>query len=182
MRNVKRKTWLVVFAFFAVAGGLLANWFGRSAPLPRDVEEARAELVRLAQDRPAFAVLAGVLHEVVPILHDEPGLEALPLLPADQASAKLAGGVPLLWGESPSLDAAAFRDGTRCRAACESVATATAADRPASAAEAADTMVAAWTLPPDALRAAVAAERRSCPSDRHRRPPQQAVRSARRDY
>jgi FdhE protein len=70
------------------------------------VESARAELVRLAQERPALAGPAAVLGEVLPALFAEPVREAPP---GNGAAAKLAGGVPLLRGEQAVVEDAAFR-------------------------------------------------------------------------
>src|SRR5262249_11476536 len=67
------------------------------------------EVSRIVQERPALAGPAHVLAEVLPGLYAEQPTEAAPALDSERASAKLAGGVPLLRGESLALDVAAFR-------------------------------------------------------------------------
>src|SRR5579884_833592 len=78
-----------------------------SAPVPPSVAEAQAELNRLAAGRPALSAPAALLRDLLPgLVPREPGP---PPLPADRARARRAGGVPLLRGETLSLDRQAFR-------------------------------------------------------------------------
>ncbi len=73
------------------------------------VDEARAELDRLAIDRPALAPPLRWLRELLPDLVPDPSPPSAPSLTADQARAKLAGGIPLLRGEQLLVDPRAFR-------------------------------------------------------------------------
>jgi FdhE protein len=91
-----------------VARGFLDKLLGRPAP-PPDVAEALAELARLAADRPSFAGPAAVLADLLPGLAEPAPNVAPPAIPSDRAAAKLAGGVPLLRGESVPLDARLLR-------------------------------------------------------------------------
>jgi FdhE protein len=71
------------------------------------VEEARAELDRVAADRPALQPLLSWLRELLP---DLAPVAAPPLsVTADEAHAKLTGGMPLLRGRRIDLDTKAFR-------------------------------------------------------------------------
>jgi FdhE protein len=91
----------------------------RATPSPA-VAEARADLDRLARERPTLAAPAALLHELLPdLVPAERPVPAPPLTP-EHARAKRAGGVPLLRGESLSLDTAAVR--RRWLAACAALA------------------------------------------------------------
>ena len=87
-----------------MAGGFLDKLLGRTAP-PPDVAEALAELARLAADRPSFAGPATVLADLLPGLAEPVPKVAPPVIPSERAVTKLAGGVPLLRGESVAFDA-----------------------------------------------------------------------------
>src|SRR5262245_14477243 len=98
--------------------GFLRRWFGGSSKGSNPaVEQARAEIDRLAPDRPALAPLFRWLRELLPDLtpSDEPPVS----LSADAARLreKLASGVPLLRGETLPLDESLFRK--RWLRACE---------------------------------------------------------------
>ncbi len=90
--------------------GFLRRWFGntRSGPIPA-VEDARAELDRLAEGRPTLAPLLAWLRELLP---DLAPLESPPVVQLDreQAQAKLAEGIPLLRGATVPIDEGAFRE------------------------------------------------------------------------
>jgi FdhE protein len=101
-----------------VARGFLDKLLGRPAP-PPDVAEALAELARLAEDRPSFAGPAVVLADLLPGLAEPAPNVAPPAIPSDRAAAKLAGGVPLLRGESVAFDARWLR--RRWAEACAAV-------------------------------------------------------------
>jgi FdhE protein len=92
-----------------VAGRFLRKLLGRSAPPSAEVAEALAELERLKQDRPTLGEPIALLADVLPILFEEPPTETPPALTTEHASAKLAGKVPLLRGETFSVEEAAFR-------------------------------------------------------------------------
>jgi FdhE protein len=91
-----------------VAGGFLDKLLGRPTP-PPDVAEALAELARLATDRPSFAGPAAVLADLLPGLAEPAPNVTPPAIPPERAAAKLADGVPLLRGESVTLDARLLR-------------------------------------------------------------------------
>src|SRR5581483_10703139 len=91
-----------------VARGFLDKLLGRPAP-PPDVAEALAELTRFAADRPSFAGPAAVLSDLLPGLAEPAPNITRPAIPFDRAAAKLAGGVPLLRGESVPFDARLLR-------------------------------------------------------------------------
>ena len=91
-----------------MARGFLDKLLGRSAP-PPDVADALAELQRLSAEHPSLAEPAAVLIDLLPILCESPSNAAAPAIPPDRAAAKLAGGIPLLRGESVSLDAGLLR-------------------------------------------------------------------------
>lgn len=100
-------------------GGFLGRLLGRSNPLSAEVGEALAELARLAETRPSIAAPAAMLREVLPALFADPSDEKTPPITAESAQAKLTGGMPLLRGESLSLDTGAFQ--RRWRAVCTAV-------------------------------------------------------------
>src|SRR5262249_32894783 len=68
---------------------------------------------------PALAAPVALLKDILPPLYEEPAREQPPTLDPAQASAKLAGGVPLLRGEAVSLDARSFR--RRWQAVCSAL-------------------------------------------------------------
>jgi FdhE protein len=76
---------------------------------PREIAEAVAELEQLARERPSLAEPAGLLAALLPLLLTEQVREAAPTLTHDTATAKLAGGVPLLRDEMIALDPAGFQ-------------------------------------------------------------------------
>lgn len=93
----------------AVAGNFLRKTLGRSPVLPREVEEARAELTRLSEQTPALAELAAQLHDLLPALHAGSLQAAMPALTQESAAEKLKAGVPLLRGERLNLDGSALK-------------------------------------------------------------------------
>ena len=87
--------------------GFLRRWFGKSPTSSAAVEEARAEVDRLAADRPTLQPVLGWLRELLP---DLAPLEPPPLaIDAARARTKLAAGVPLLRGENIPVDPQGFR-------------------------------------------------------------------------
>jgi FdhE protein len=92
-----------------VAGNFLRKWFGGPGPAPAAVDEARAELDRLAAGRPALQPVFHWLRELLPSL--VPLVEATPPLQLDpeRARRRLAEGIPLLRNEPLALDLVAFR-------------------------------------------------------------------------
>jgi FdhE protein len=93
----------------AVAAGFIRKLLGQPTASSPEVGEALAELARLAEGRPTLAGPAALLRDILPGLFAEPGEEASVAVTSEGASAKLAGGVPLLHGESLSADGKAFR-------------------------------------------------------------------------
>lgn len=92
-----------------MAGGLFRSFFPRRTPPPPEVEQALTELAQLAQARPALHGPIAFLSAVLPELYRETPGEKAPPLTGQQGSAKLAGEVPLLRGETWQPDEAAFR-------------------------------------------------------------------------
>jgi FdhE protein len=90
-----------------VADSFLRRWWGGSRAVPAAVGELRAELDRLAAERPAFEVVFRWLGELLPDLVPGagPGVTMEPI----QARARLAAGVPLLRGERLNVDGDEFR-------------------------------------------------------------------------
>jgi FdhE protein len=72
------------------------------------VEEALAELDRLAEQRPDLAELAAELGGLLRALHAEPVVVPLPSLSAETAAEKLGAGVPLLREATLEIDNRAF--------------------------------------------------------------------------
>jgi FdhE protein len=101
-----------------VAEGFLARWFGGLRKAPPSVEETRAELDRLAADRPAFRAPVLWLRELLPDLGSPPNL-CVPVLSPDLARHKLLDGLPLLRGEPLKVDARDFVRRWRC--ACDAL-------------------------------------------------------------
>ncbi|MCI0457826.1 MAG: formate dehydrogenase accessory protein FdhE [Gemmataceae bacterium] len=89
--------------------GFLNKLLGRSTEPPAHLAGPLADLARLAQERPALAAPAAVLSEVLPVLFAEPVRDSSPVLVPEQASDKLAGGLPLLRGQPGVLDEKGFR-------------------------------------------------------------------------
>jgi FdhE protein len=92
-----------------VAGGFIRKLFSQSEKVPALVEPALAELTRLIKERPALSLPATVLSDLLPILYAVPVSETPPSLTQEEASAKLAGGIPLLRGEKIALSEKAFQ-------------------------------------------------------------------------
>jgi FdhE protein len=82
-----------------VAGNLLNRLFGRSSP-PPEVESALAELEQLARQQPVLAGPVAVFRDILPVLFEDSRRDSIPSLTPENASAKLAAGVPLLRNES----------------------------------------------------------------------------------
>jgi FdhE protein len=93
--------------------------FGTANSLPPAFQEARAELIRLAEQRRELAGPSKVLSNILGCLYAERVHESPPLLTAPQAVAKLQGGLPLLRGEVVRIDDRAFR--RRWLTICEAV-------------------------------------------------------------
>jgi FdhE protein len=91
-----------------MAGRLLHKFFGSATPPPPEVASALEELQRLAKERAELASPIALLADLLPALYQEPTLDRVPALASDHIAAKLAGGVPLLRGESLNLDTQAF--------------------------------------------------------------------------
>ena len=82
----------------------LRSLMGRKPALPAEVEEARAELTRLAREQPVLAELAGQLGDFLPALYSEPIRAIAPALTTEKAAEKLSTGVPLLRSEPLEID------------------------------------------------------------------------------
>jgi FdhE protein len=91
-----------------VAGGFLHRLLGRSAPLPPEVAPALAELEELGSARPVWSGQIAFLRDMLPAIYEDIPSETAPSLSTEDAAAKLAGGVPLLRGESLAVDARAL--------------------------------------------------------------------------
>ena len=93
-----------------MAGEFVRRLLGRQPPQPpREVEDARAELARLAEQRPDLAELARELGDLLPALYAEPVVGPPPTISPEAAAVKLQAGVPLLRGEPLAIDQPAFR-------------------------------------------------------------------------
>jgi FdhE protein len=86
---------------------LLRKLLGQSAP-PAAVAEALEGLAALARQRPALADAVNFLHGALLALYAEPVREVLPALDRTEAATRLQAGLPLLRGETISLDEKAF--------------------------------------------------------------------------
>jgi len=92
-----------------VALNFLGRWFGAKCTDTQQVDEVRAELTRLAAERPAFAAPLRWLKELLPDLIPVGGFLPGPVLKPAQVRAKLESGAPLLRGEQLKIDAKAVR-------------------------------------------------------------------------
>jgi FdhE protein len=102
-----------------VADNYLGRWLGRVRSAPPSADEARAELDRLAAERPAVRAPALWLRDLLPELAADERVIAPALIPK-QVRDKLLGGVPLLRGETLKLDGKALR--RRWQRACAALA------------------------------------------------------------
>jgi FdhE protein len=93
-----------------VAVGFLRKWFGTGRPASKEVEEAQAELERLAKERPTLQGPARVLRDLLPLCLPDQNLTHSLTLDRDSTQAKLVEGVPLLRNESLVIDARVFKD------------------------------------------------------------------------
>jgi FdhE protein len=91
-----------------VALNFLGKWFGGNRSDAQVVAEVRAELDRLAAERPAFAAPVRWLRELLPDLVPLTDAVTPPTLDAAMAREKLMAGVPLLRGAALAIDAKAF--------------------------------------------------------------------------
>jgi FdhE protein len=91
-----------------VALNFLGKWFGGNRADAQVVAEVRAELDRLAAERPAFAAPVRWLWELLPDLVPLSDSVTPPILDASLARDKLIGGVPLLRGAPLTIGAKAF--------------------------------------------------------------------------
>lgn len=82
---------------------------GGAAP-SHEVQEALAELARLAAGRPAFREPAELLAAVLPLLFEPPSPPPQVTLTSEAGMARLAAGVPLLRDERLPLDAGVLRE------------------------------------------------------------------------
>jgi FdhE protein len=91
-----------------VAVGFLRKWFGTGRPASKEVEEAQAELARLAKERPTLQGPSLLLRDLLPLC--SPGQNNAFSLDSDRAHSKLAEGVPILRDEALVVDAKTFKD------------------------------------------------------------------------
>lgn len=91
-----------------MAGKFLRSWFGKSAALAPEVQNALDELNRLADVRPFLAGPLELFKDILPPLFAASNREQSPPLTRDQAAARLAEGIPLWRGEKIALDEPAF--------------------------------------------------------------------------
>jgi FdhE protein len=134
-----------------MADSFLRKWFGGLRKEPPTVEEARVELDKLAEERPAFRAPVLWLRELLPDLVPASGASPVFAISQDQARAKLNAGVPLLRGELLEVDAQQLRR-RWCRA-CDALETL----QPDKAAAALATAMNRGKLDPVALVASVVA-------------------------
>jgi FdhE protein len=92
-----------------VASGFVNRLLGRGRRPSAELEAALADLAALAKERPSLDGAATVLGEILPVLFDGSVREQAPVLDPERAAAKLAGGVPLLRGDTIALDVRGFR-------------------------------------------------------------------------
>jgi FdhE protein len=102
-----------------VAGSFLGKWFARPPAGSEELASALRELDAMLAERPAFAAPLTALKGVLPILAEPADDAAGFTLDPELARAKLAGGVPLLRGESLPVDGKQFRQ--RWRRVAEAV-------------------------------------------------------------
>ena len=101
-----------------VTESLRQKWFRGPQTASPALDQARAELERLAAARPALLRLCHWLRDMLPDLSNcHPPCH--PTLEAEQARAKLAAGIPLLRGEDVALDTKSFRQ--RWQRACQAL-------------------------------------------------------------
>jgi FdhE protein len=139
-----------------VADSFLRKWFGGARAGPPALEEARAELDRVALERPALQPVLRWLRDLLPDLLPAPShLVTLSpgLLTTEEARAKLTGGIPLLRGERLPVDPKAFRP--RWQRACAAL----EAQQPDGAAAALAEAVRRGRLDPGEMAGAVVAGR-----------------------
>jgi FdhE protein len=92
-----------------VAGSFLGRWFAKPPARSEELASALRELDAALADRPAFREPLEALKAVLPVLAEPADDAAAFALDPELARAKLAGGVPLLRGESLPVDAKRFR-------------------------------------------------------------------------
>jgi FdhE protein len=137
-----------------VADSFLGKWFGGPRAAPPPVEDARAELGRVAAERPAFRPVLRWLRDLLPDLAPAAtAAVAAPALTPERARDKLAGGLPLLRGERLAVDPKAFRQ--RWQRACA----AREAQQPDGAAAALAEAIRRGRLDPAGMAGAVVAGR-----------------------
>ncbi len=102
-----------------MANRFFARLLGRHAPCATEVSEALAALQEIAHAQPTLQSAALVLGDLLPVVfagsNDEPTLALTP----EAARTKLVEGIPLLRGESLTLDGKACQ--RRWRAACDAL-------------------------------------------------------------
>jgi FdhE protein len=91
-----------------VAVGFLRKWFSADRRASKEVEEAQAELERLAKERTTLQGPALVLRDLLPLC--SPDQDIAFSLDSEGARAKLAEGVPLLRDENLTVDVKEFRN------------------------------------------------------------------------
>jgi FdhE protein len=87
-----------------VARDFLRKILGRKPVVPPEVEAAQAELMRLGEERPGLAELAGQLSDFLLVLYAGPVRVVIPALTRETAAEKWNAGVPLLRGETLDID------------------------------------------------------------------------------
>ncbi|MFL5241923.1 MAG: formate dehydrogenase accessory protein FdhE [Gemmataceae bacterium] len=117
-----------------MVGAYLRKWFSAGRPASKEVEEAQAELDRLAQERPFLKGLVLLLRDLLPLCSPRPELVDRIEIEKDASPTKLADGIPLLRGENIAIDEGAVRQ--NWIAACAIVAKHQDSDAPGKLAEA----------------------------------------------
>jgi FdhE protein len=92
-----------------VVGGFISKWWHRAAPVSPELTEALGDLARLAQQRPTLAGPSTLFSDLLCGLYETAVSATAPPLNGEPASAKLAGGLPLLRNETLAVDEDAFR-------------------------------------------------------------------------
>src|SRR5947209_2274584 len=100
----------------SVVSRFLRSLLGGREPQSRELQGALAELNALAAARPALASPAAVLREVLSNLQANPVAVTVPTLSDAVSHAKLSAGMPLLRGETLTVDIRALQQ--RCAAVC----------------------------------------------------------------